>query len=388
MLLGPWALAQGQALKRNGADVLTVSLNPWLPAVLARSPGARAYALCPTVHRFGELEVRYPRWLHYPIHPLKRWAYPSPQRQLSIGWHSAAGALRKIVREFRPDVLFAHHAAVNGYVCRKLQEEFGLPYVVTDHDFDEVRSCEDFPARRALFAEVYGHAATVVAVARRMETDMRRLFPTIRTQTIHNGVDPIAPAMLKTERPAQLQHKLVVFSAGMFYERKGFPLLIEAFARVAALHPNAVLRIAGDGDEREKIQAAIRAAGIADRVTLLGKLPHEAVLQEMAWSDLFALIGWDEPFATVFIEAMSAGKPLLCANDGGINDVVVDGVQGRTVPPRDVGAAATALDQMLGDGAAREKMGNAARELVAERLTWDANAAAMLNVFRAGLLPK
>jgi hypothetical protein len=67
MLLGPWALAQAQALRRHIPDFRVISLTPWVPRLLARTAGSRAYAFTPAEHRFGELKVVYPRWLLYPI---------------------------------------------------------------------------------------------------------------------------------------------------------------------------------------------------------------------------------------------------------------------------------------------------------------------------------
>jgi glycosyltransferase involved in cell wall biosynthesis len=349
---------------------------------LARTPGSRAYALTPSEHHFGELDVAYPRWLLYPIPPFKHWAFPAPQRQLKLGWWSAAQRLRSHIRNHRPDVIFAHHTAVNGYIARRIQQEFGIPYVITDHDFQEVTYCEQFPRRKALFADIYRHASAIVAVSKRMEADMRRIFPSVPACTVHNGVDPIPAAIWSTPRPAELMGKKIILSAAMFYERKGIPLLIQAFGKIADRHPDALLRIAGDGTERPVIESTIRAAGLQGRVHLLGKVPHDVVLQEMIWCDAFALIGWDEPFATVFIEAMGAGKPIVCANDGGITDVVRDGVHGLTVPPKSLDSAAAALDGILRDDSGRQRMGDAAKALVQEKLTWDANAMAMLTLFR------
>jgi glycosyltransferase involved in cell wall biosynthesis len=100
---------------------------------------------------------------------------------------------------------------------------------------------------------------------------------------------------------------------------------------------------------------------------------------------LFALIGWDEPFATVFSEALSAGKPVICCNDGGITDVLKDEVHGLTVPPRDLEAAAGALGRLLSDPALRERMGKAGAELFEKSLRWDHNAANMERIFRAAV---
>jgi glycosyltransferase involved in cell wall biosynthesis len=103
----------------------------------------------------------------------------------------------------------------------------------------------------------------------------------------------------------------------VFYERKGFPLLIEAFAQIAHKHPDTVLRIAGDGPQRSEIQSKVERARLNGRIQLLGPLRNAQVLQEMVWADLFALVGWDEPFGIVHAEAAAAGLPLLLQTTGG-----------------------------------------------------------------------
>jgi len=381
--MGTWALAQAQALARHGLQIEVVSFTAWVPRLLARTRGAKAYALCPAVHQWGALQVHYPRWLVYPVAPMRQLAERNPGPFLKLGWLNAGPWLERFVRRFRPDVIFAHHTAVNGFLAHRLRRRLGLPYVVTDHDFGEIASCERWPARRSLFETVVGGAAAMVAVSRRMENLMKRLFPAARTCTVHNGTDPVPADLLGVPRPQDIDGREVLFSCGAFYHRKGFPFLIDAFARVASRYPNAVLRIAGDGAERPLIEAAIARHRLQGRVQLLGMRPHREVLQEMVWADAFVLLGWDEPFATVFLEALSAGKPIVFASDGGIADVAEDGVHGLAVPPKDLEAAVAALDRILTDAAARLRMGEAARRLFETRLTWEQNAARMAELFAA-----
>jgi glycosyltransferase involved in cell wall biosynthesis len=217
-----------------------------------------------------------------------------------------------------------------------------------------------------------------------METEVRRLFPSARTCTVVNGTDPI-PSPLQQPRPRDISDKTIVFSCGSFYERKGFPLLIEAYSRVAGKYPESQLRIAGDGAERADIESRISYHGLQNQVILLGKLTHEDVLREMIWSDAFALLGWDEPFATVFSEAASAGKPIVCCTDGGFCDVLQNEVHGLSVPPRDVDKAARALDLILGNEDRRLEMGRAARSLFEARLKWDHNAEEMIQIFQTAV---
>ena len=225
----------------------------------------------------------------------------------------------------------------------------------------------------------------MIAVSKRMEKEIQSQFPAAHTCTIQNGADPVPGPILGNPRPPELHGKLIVFSCGTFYHRKGFPLLIDAFASIAGKHPEAVLRIAGDGKERTEIEGRIRQHGLQERVHLLGSQPHSAVIQEMVWCDVFALIGWDEPFATVYLEALSAAKPVVCCSDGGITDCIRNGEHGFTVPPRDAAAAGDALDRLLGNEAMRMKFGNSALRLFESSLTWDRHARRMIDLFSGAI---
>lgn len=383
-LMGTWALSQALALQRR-MDVRVVSLTGWVPGFLGGYKDAAAYANCPARFQWGDLDVFYPRALWYPVPPLKQYAFRNPAPQMKLAWLSARSALIHAVKEFRPDVIYAHHTAVNGYLAAQLKRKFRIPFVVTDHDFGEIAECANFPARKRFFADVASQSSMIVSVASRMERQMRALFPEARTRTVQNGTDPIPDAIKNSVKPEELPGKTVLFACGAFYERKGFPLLIEAFARVAPQFPEAVLRIAGDGEQRPQIEESIRRFALQDRVRLLGFIPHESILREMCLCNAFVLTGWDEPFATVFSEAMSAGKPVVCCNDGGITDVLKNEVHGLTVPPRDAAATAEALARILGDPDLRARLGQAAGALFESTLKWDHNAIRMEEIFRAAL---
>jgi glycosyltransferase involved in cell wall biosynthesis len=218
-----------------------------------------------------------------------------------------------------------------------------------------------------------------------MEHLMTELFPKSRTLTVHNGSDPPAQVSFMKPRPRELACQRILFCACAFYERKGIPLLVRAFARIAGAFPDAILRIAGDGETRPQVEKAIQDTGVSSRVHLLGRLPHDDVLQEMIWADAFVLPGWDEPFATVFTEALSAGCPIVYASDGGITDVAIDGIHGLAVQPRSEDSLAAALETLLGDETGRRAMGKAARELFQKHLLWDHNATLMGSVFAAAV---
>ena len=383
-LIGTWALSQARALaRRPDLEVRVVSCNAYFPRWAGElKKGVRAYSHCPPTYDWDGLRADYPHWLVYPwghINLGVNYRYPAPF--LRLGWQSARGELKRIAREFKPDVIFAHHTGANGYLALHLKRELGVPYVVTDHLFSEITQCEEFPARRALFARVMRDSGRMVAVAARMERDTKRLFPFAQTVTIHNGAQTPTPAQLAAPRPPELQSKLVILGASILYASKGFPALVRAWSKVEARFPDAILRIVGDGDDRANVEAAIDELKLRERVQMVGALSHEDLMQEMVWADVFALISRDDPFPTVILEALAAAKPLVWPDDSGVNDVLEDGVHGFKVPPHDVEKTAAALDKILSDDELRARMSHAAATLSREKLTWDANAAAMSDIF-------
>lgn len=387
--MGTWALTQAQALARQDIELLVVSCTSWLPSFLATTPGAKAYANCPVEYTWtGNVRVLYPRWLYYPISPVKQWAYRNPEPYLQIAWWSAKPELCRLVEQFQPDLVFCHHSLPNGWIVAHLPPHLQKPIITLDHDFDEIEDSNLYHQRLGAMQFVADRAWAMLTVSKRMEISLKQLFSNVKILTQHNGVDPLPATLFQQPRPASFCGKLVILTCALFAERKGIPLLIEAFRQVADRHPDAVLRIIGSGPDEAKVRQTVKTFNLDERVQLVGKKSHAEVLQEMIWADCFALVGWDEPFATVYLEAMAAGKPIICCNDGGITDVMQDGVHGYTVPPKNIAATANALDRMLSSPGKRQEMGRNAQQLILETLTWDAKAKALIQLFECAVESK
>lgn len=383
-IMGTWALAQAQALVRQGIDLKVVSFTSWVPKAIAHTPGAKAYAHCPASHTWpGDVTAFYPRWLYYPITPLKQPAYRDPLPYLQITWKSAKRQLIRLIDRYQPDVFFCHHSLPNGWLIAQLPPAYQRPLVVLEHDFDEIADCSQYPKRKAAVQQAIEATAAWLAVSHRMAQDMRKFFPETNILVHHNGVD-LPPDSLKYQpRPPDLNGKKVVLACALFAERKNLPLLIKAFHTIASQHPDAVLRIIGSGPEAEKIRKTIQVLNISRQVQLVGQKSHAEVLQEMAWSDCFALIGKDEPFATVYLEAMAAGKPIICCSDGGITDIVRHELHGLIVPPGDCLAAADALNRMLSNDSQRKQWGQTAQGLIRDAFSWDAKSSELVALLKA-----
>ena len=123
----------------------------------------------------------------------------------------------------------------------------------------------------------------------------------------------------------------VVVAAGRLVPVKRYDLLIEAFAPVAAAHPDWRLRIYGKGEEHDRLRRLIEDLGLWDNVFLMGAAtPMEA---EWVKGSIGAAASNFEPFGMTIVEAMRCGLPVVSTDcPYGPGEIIEDGVDGRLVP--------------------------------------------------------
>jgi glycosyltransferase involved in cell wall biosynthesis len=161
-----------------------------------------------------------------------------------------------------------------------------------------------------------------------------------------------------------------IVAMGRLAAEKGFDLLLQAFARIAEIHPDWTLEILGEGDARQSLEALAHELQIDKRVRFSGWIgdPDTAVRH----AAVFVLSSRYEGFPNALLESMANG--LACVSfdcDSGPADIIRDGEDGLLVPPEDVDALADALGRLMSDGAERARLGAAAAQAVG-RFNYDA----------------
>lgn len=160
---------------------------------------------------------------------------------------------------------------------------------------------------------------------------------------------------------------------------KGHRFFLRAMARLCAEGIDIHYRVAGEGPERSEIETEIARLGLGDRVTLLGSVGEDRVLELLQSSDVLALtsILKGEAAPVAVMEAMACGLPPVCSIIGGTPDMIEDGVDGFLVPQQDVEAIADAVRTLATDPARRAAMGQAARASAETKFDHRRNAEAL-----------
>lgn len=174
--------------------------------------------------------------------------------------------------------------------------------------------------------------------------------------------------------PPKLASRLVggpytdyVLSVGRLESVKRVELIIAAMAKVPS---NLRLIIAGDGTQRQNAERTAEHAGVADRVTFLGNVEDDQLIDLYARTLAVIYPPYDEDFGYVTLEAFLARKPVItCVDSGGPNEFVVDDVNGFVCRPS-ADELAAAVNRLTANPAKAAALGDAGRE-VATKITWD-----------------
>jgi glycosyltransferase involved in cell wall biosynthesis len=203
-------------------------------------------------------------------------------------------------------------------------------------------------------------------------------------------VIPYTLPFAEGESKTRLPHSggFQVLFVGRLVERKGVKHLLSAVRRMPAELGVRVVVI-GDGPERSALEEQARAAGIADRVQIRGRVSDAELRATYARSDVLVLPsildarGDTEGLGVVLLEAMSYGIPVVASDIGGITDIVEHDTSGLLVPPGDPAALAQVLERLARDPALASRLGTAGEQRVRRAFGWPEIMAKWDAVYRA-----
>ncbi len=199
------------------------------------------------------------------------------------------------------------------------------------------------PMTRNILAADFGVAANMITVAEP------------GTDPAQRATGSSAVAQSGTAAPIHL------LAVGSIVPRKGYDVLVRALADLT--HLDWRLTIAGSDDRSPEttraLRAAIAAAGLAPRITMIGAVGAADLDHLYDAADLFVMPSLFEGYGMVLGEAMARGLPIVCTTGGAVAETVPDRAALK-VPPGDADAFRDAVARMLGDKDLRARTADAA----------------------------
>jgi glycosyltransferase involved in cell wall biosynthesis len=159
------------------------------------------------------------------------------------------------------------------------------------------------------------------------------------------------PAREELQRSFGLNGATLAF-AGRLTAQKSLGRALDAVAQADGVR----LVIAGEGPDREPLEARARELGLGDRVRFLGAQPRDRIVQLFRAADATILSSSWENFPHTVVEALAVGTPVLAMDAGGVGEVVRDGVNGLLVPAGDTRALGEAVRRYFADARLRGRL--------------------------------
>lgn len=375
-----------RALERQGFKVLRLALRGW-DGRLADPADRQERAVTRYVLRWGlaglawsalKAAVIRPRGFLSALGLALRMARSSDRSSLyHLVYLAEACRCLDWMRECRVDHIHAHFGTNSADVAMLAATLGGGTYSFTVHGPEEF----DHPLALGL-PEKIRRAAFVAAVSSYGRGQLYRWVETRhwpKVQVVHCGLEPAFHQIAPTP-PAAAPHLVCV---GRLCPQKGQLLLIEAVARLQRKGVDCELVLAGDGEMRQDIEAAIARHGLKGKVRITGWLAGNQVRRELLAARALVLPSFAEGLPVVIMEALALRRPVIATCIAGIPELVRPGENGWLIPAGDLDPLVEAMADCLARPVdALMAMGKAGQARVLEQHCADREAGKLAELFR------
>ena len=203
----------------------------------------------------------------------------------------------------------------------------------------------------------FERAHTVIVLSEQWRKFISEIAPRARIAVVPNCVNVMSP------RNATIKPAPHILSLGVVGERKGSYDLINAFAKVLKVYPEAKLTLAGNG-EVAQAQQLVNTLGLQNHVELTGWIDANARKMLLERATIYALPSYNEGLPVSVLEAMGASLPVVTTPVGGLPDLIEHGINGILITPGDITQLSEALMSLITDLKNSIKIANAGYETV------------------------
>jgi len=247
------------------------------------------------------------------------------------------------IRRNEIDISIVHLHSINYLITAVLIKLlFKVPMVMNFGGTDLVR------LKKSRLLQIFaGFTDGALFVAEAMRPDLEKLFPRKVLTFIGNGVD------LDKFNPANSQRQKQFLAIGNLRWQKGYSYLLEAIRVVVDRSPEVMLRIAGEGPDRQALEVQIAELNLQDHVDLLGMCSREQLVDLLGHSHGFVMASVSEGFPKSLVEAIACQTPVVVTDVGECGGIAQN--VGLVVPSKDSHLLAEAMTRLLDDSQLYER---------------------------------
>lgn len=230
--------------------------------------------------------------------------------------------MKRIVEEFRPDIIHAHCGGAAGFYAIRLSKKFNIPLVVTEHTPIEISRVDKKGIGYWFTKKAYQHSKANVCVSTDSMNKLSKIYPHCSFEVIYNGI--ILPGYDANSKKYYKDGYINIGIVAILYdlEIKGLKYLLKAIELLKKQGKKVALHHIGGGEYLEHFQKLAKELDIEDVCTFYGKCDRTKLYEIVNEMDFFCSSSLMECSGVSVQEAMLLGKPVLGTNSGGVDSLV------------------------------------------------------------------
>ena len=277
---------------------------------------------------------------------LTTYRYSTTSGNPLIAFEQLVKAGKKVIKDYKPDIIHAHVAQGAGHLAYALSKWSGIPYIVTEHSPLEHFNLGS-KVSRGMTNLIYKNSSANVCVSKDSMDRLSQYFPKCKFQVIYNGI--ISPETVEDDGETyRVEGYTNALITAAFYDKyiKGYQYLLPAIQRLKNDGVNIMLHVCGGGDYFEYYKDMAKDLDIEDRVIFYGQCDRAKVYSIMRQMDFSISASEFECSGVSVEEAMFLRNPMLVTRSGGANSLVTDDTA-IVVDRKSIDALVTGINEMI-----------------------------------------
>ncbi|KKP68355.1 MAG: Glycosyl transferase group 1 [Candidatus Moranbacteria bacterium GW2011_GWE1_35_17] len=293
------------------------------------------------------------------------------QKDLIVYAWRALILANKLIKKNKYDLTHSFFTVPCGAISLWFKLTKKIPFVISLRGSDVPGYSERFKfiytILKPLIKLIWKKSSTVVSNSRGLRDLALETNKHQKVDIIFNGID--LDDFCPNESLRAKDRFIITIGATRITARKGTNYLVEALGILAPKYPNLLLRILGDGDEKNNLIDLTKKMKLENFVQFLGRIPREETAPYYQEASLFVLPSLNEGMSNAMLEALASGLPILATQTGGTEELVEDGINGFVIKMKDPKDLADKIEMILKDDGLRVQMGLASRKK-AQEMSW------------------
>lgn len=286
--------------------------------------------------------------------------------------------LKRIIKNFKPNVLHAHYATSYGLVGALTGFK---PFVISAWGTDVMKFPQKNFVAKSILKYNFKHADVLCATSETIKTYIEQISKK-EIQVVPFGVDTNQFKKQNVSSPIFEPQHFVIGSIKPLEALYHVDLLIQSFAEVHAQFPQARLLIIGEGSEYENLEKQVAALHLTEVVHFTGRISFDKVSYYFNQLQVLVNISQYESFGVSVIEAMACEVPVIVSDTGGLQEIVNHPELGLKVPVGSKEATTEAICQLIQSPERCQILGKNGRAHVLANYDWKINLQQMIHIYK------